>query len=252
MLKNKHFHNLVVDDELNMLEIIKDVVELEGYACTVAGTGEEAFESLKKEHFDLLLLDVRLPDISGMDVFRKMQEWKIDVPVIFMSAYTTDELKEWTFQEGAVAFFDKPVIMNELLDALRKKKNISIFLIGNQNEFRDVEQELIRENYQFACTSSLEDALKIIRQIHSDIIFLDISVTGKKSLEFYHTLRTIAPNSFVIVLCENTKEFITLADEIVLHSAYAYLIKPIDGSTILDFIHKLIPKIRSHFFEKSN
>jgi DNA-binding NtrC family response regulator len=252
MNKDKHFHILVVDDELNMREIIKDIFESEGYACTVAGTGKEALEFLKKEHFDFLLLDVRLLDMSGIDVFRKMQEGKIDVPVIFMSAYTTDELKEWTFQEGAVAFFDKSVRMNELLDALREKKNISIFLIGDQNEFRDVEQELIRKNYQFACTSSHEDALKILRQIHTDIIFLDISVTGEKSLEFYHALRTIAPNSFVIVLCENTKEFITLADEIVLHSAYAYLIKPIDGSTILEFIHKLIPKIRSHFSKKSN
>ena len=86
-MAEKKTHILVVDDELNMRELLEYMLNKEGYKVTCAETGREAIKLLGENNFDLLLCDIRLGDITGLDVLRASKAENPDSVVILISAY---------------------------------------------------------------------------------------------------------------------------------------------------------------------
>lgn len=119
-MENKRTHILVVDDDLifgkNFVTILRD----RGYCVELAGTGNKAVDMLNSDHFDIVLLDIRLPDINGIEVFKKIKESKPDTCVIVMSAYPFDKPVMDTIQEESLTFFCKPFDINAVLNAIKK------------------------------------------------------------------------------------------------------------------------------------
>ena len=84
-------HILVVDDELSMRELLEFMLKKEGYQVSVAKSGSQAIEMLKKSHYDLLLCDIRLGDMTGLDVLRASRTQHPDTTVVMISAFATTE-----------------------------------------------------------------------------------------------------------------------------------------------------------------
>jgi DNA-binding response OmpR family regulator len=108
---------LVVDDDKNILNLEKTILEQKGFEVTMALGGPEALELLAKEPFDLILLDVMMPDMDGFAVCRKIKEdAKLkEVPVIFLTAKGGGEALAEGFESGAVMYINKPFTANKLL-----------------------------------------------------------------------------------------------------------------------------------------
>ena len=111
---------LVVDDELSMRELLEYMLSGEGYDVTCAESGREAISILEKNHFDLLLCDIRLGDITGLDVLRASKKHNPDNVVILISAYTTTETAVEAMNEGAYDYVPKPFDKDELLATVAK------------------------------------------------------------------------------------------------------------------------------------
>lgn len=105
---------LVVDDTKNIRLLLTKCLELEGYAVTAAETGQEALSILEKKPFDLIFLDVRMPEISGTEVLRQMRENGITTPVVMMTAFGTVKNAVECTQLGAVAYLQKPFTENKV------------------------------------------------------------------------------------------------------------------------------------------
>jgi two-component system, sensor histidine kinase and response regulator len=108
---------LVVDDDKNILNLEKTILEQKGFEVTMALGGPEALELLAKEPFDLILLDVMMPDMDGFSVCRRIKEdAKLkEVPVIFLTAKGGGEALAEGFESGAVMYINKPFTANKLL-----------------------------------------------------------------------------------------------------------------------------------------
>ena len=78
---------LVVDDEQNIRFLYKEELEEDGYQVSVAATGEEALKMLVKQIPDLIILDIKMPGMDGIEVMRKIKDEKGDIPIILCSAY---------------------------------------------------------------------------------------------------------------------------------------------------------------------
>ena len=102
-------HILVVDDEPNMLRTLADIFRDEGFDVTTASSGEQAVEMSAAKRYDVVLMDVRMPGIDGVEAFRKIREIRPSVPVVMMSAYSVDHLMNDALREGVVAFLQKPL-----------------------------------------------------------------------------------------------------------------------------------------------
>ena len=94
-------HILVVDDELSMREVLDYMLNKEGYQVTCPENGLNAVALLKKQPFDLLLCDIKLGDISGLDVLRASKKANQDTVVILISAYVSTENAVEAMNEGA-------------------------------------------------------------------------------------------------------------------------------------------------------
>lgn len=104
----KGFRILVVDDELIVRDSIKEWLLDEGFSVDMAGSGLEALEKLASESFQLMLLDVKMPGIDGVEVLRRSREISADLPVVMMTAYATVESAVEAMKIGALDYLMKP------------------------------------------------------------------------------------------------------------------------------------------------
>jgi DNA-binding response OmpR family regulator len=108
---------LVVDDDENILNLERTILEQKGFDVTAAGGGAEALQLLEERTFDLVLLDVMMPEVDGFTVCRRIKEDPRlkDVPVIFLTAKGGGEALAEGFESGAIMYINKPFTANKLL-----------------------------------------------------------------------------------------------------------------------------------------
>lgn len=119
---------LIVEDEMLMRDVIKDYFEDDGYEVTEAGDGLEALELVEQKEFDLILLDIMLPEIDGFSVCRKIRRSK-DVPIIMITARSEEDDKLMGYELGADDYVTKPFSPKVLLakaNALIRRTNGSV------------------------------------------------------------------------------------------------------------------------------
>jgi len=89
------FTILVVDDDEQMQFFLREALERQGYAVVVKGSAEDALDSLKTDNFDLMLLDVRLPGMSGLAAVEEILKIDAKIPIIVMTAHGTRDMPMW-------------------------------------------------------------------------------------------------------------------------------------------------------------
>lgn len=104
---------LVVDDEAQMLSIVSFALETQGFEVLTARTAEKAWTALRREHFDLAILDVTLPGASGLDLCQRLRA-ESDLPVIMLTARTTEDHRVAGLLAGADDYVTKPFSPREL------------------------------------------------------------------------------------------------------------------------------------------
>jgi two-component system, OmpR family, KDP operon response regulator KdpE len=109
---------LVVDDDPHVLKLVRVNLAARGYRVREASDGAEALSAFRHETFDLILLDLAMPGMSGMAVCRHMRE-QSDVPIIVLSAYDQEEMKVQALDAGADHYVTKPFGHEELLARMR-------------------------------------------------------------------------------------------------------------------------------------
>jgi nitrogen regulation protein NR(I) len=111
---------LVVEDDPGAAESLRYVLEDEGHTVIAARTGEEGLELAAKERCDLVLTDLRLPGLSGLDLVKRVHTHKARLPIILMTAHGTTEVAIEATRHGAFDYLLKPFEMPEMLDAIKK------------------------------------------------------------------------------------------------------------------------------------
>ncbi|MBN2496078.1 MAG: sigma-54-dependent Fis family transcriptional regulator [Deltaproteobacteria bacterium] len=106
---------LIIDDEQNILVTLARALQLEGYRTEVAGSGKLGLEKAESLDVDLVMLDVMLPDIDGIEVLQKLRSGERDLPVVMMSGHATVEIAVRAVQLGAADFLEKPLSSDKVL-----------------------------------------------------------------------------------------------------------------------------------------
>ncbi len=112
---------LIVDDEPSMREMLGIVLRRDGYEVLIAANGTEAMEQLNRERVDLLLSDIRMPDLSGVDVLRAAKDANPDLVAFMMTAFASTDTAVEAMRLGAVDYFTKPFSMDELRLKVRRQ-----------------------------------------------------------------------------------------------------------------------------------
>ncbi len=111
---------LLVDDEENIREVVKLNLELDGYEVVTAADGKKAIQRFQEEHFDLLILDVMLPEIDGFSIAEQVRLSNLDVPIIMLTAKDSAQDRVTGLRRGADDYLTKPFNLEELLLRVQK------------------------------------------------------------------------------------------------------------------------------------
>jgi heterodisulfide reductase subunit A len=111
---------LVVDDEAIVRESIRDWLKDAGYEVSVAESGEEALKLIQEKDFGVMVLDLRLPGVNGIDVLRKAKKLKPEIKSIVITAYPTMLTQEEASKLGAIDYLVKPIFPDKLEELIRE------------------------------------------------------------------------------------------------------------------------------------
>ena len=195
---------LVVDDETSMREFLGVLLSKQGYKVSDAKNGSQALNMIQKNNFDLILTDIRLGDITGLEVLREAKKKNLDTVVIMISAYSTTEIAVEAMNEEAYDFVPKPFDNNELKQTIERA--LELKTLDHEKERTSTE---LRNNMYFnriiGKSPGMQAIYKKIEQISStktNVLISGESGTGKELIA-----RAIHENSdrkdkpFVVVNC---------------------------------------------------
>jgi DNA-binding NtrC family response regulator len=192
---------LIVDDEPNILTSLSRMLSLEGFSPMVAGSGRVAFEKLAETPADALLLDVRLPEMDGLQILGRMREQYPDIPVIMMSGHANLEIAVHAIQSGAHDFIEKPVGTDRLLLTLGNALRFNTL----QSEHRTLStqlqhnQTLLGDSHQMA---ELREAIALAAPSRGRVLITGENGTGKELIaRAIHEGSTRANGPFIKVNC---------------------------------------------------
>jgi len=195
---------LVVDDEVGMVESLEIFLKKEGYIVDTATSGKEALERLKERHYDLLILDVRMEDIDGIEVLRRARNLSQDVTAIMISAYASPESAVNAMMEGAYDYLPKPFKIAELRRVIKEALGERV----GQGPYPDVKEA--HYGYLVGESPGMKKVYQLIQkaaEITCNVLVLGESGTGKELVA-----RAIHENSerrdkpFVVINCAGLPE----------------------------------------------
>jgi two-component system response regulator AtoC len=173
---------LVVDDDPQMQFFLKEALEREKYAVTVRPSAEAALEALRPGAFDLILMDVRLPGMSGLDAVHEVQKTDRRTPIIIMTAHGTRDTALEAVRRGAYDYFTKPFRLDEMEIIVRRALE-KTRLLGELEELRQQLATQGRRGRIIGSSRALEEILRLIDRVgptDSTVLILGESGTGKE------------------------------------------------------------------------
>jgi DNA-binding NtrC family response regulator len=111
-------HLLIVEDDSEMRDLLRKVLEKEGYRVSVAADGHEAVASISRDAFDLVVTDMLMPDEGGLELLQTIRQTHSTLPVIIITAFGDWGSYSQALELGAAAFISKPLKMGELIGAI--------------------------------------------------------------------------------------------------------------------------------------
>ncbi len=234
-----------------MCQTLQDILETEGYTVFVANSGQEAIAICQRQHFDVIIMDVRMPDLNGVEAYRRIKTFAEDTRVIMMSAYSVEELKREALAEGAIAFLQKPLEVERVLRLIAETEQPPVLLVMPDAVERErLTTSLGQQPYRTYTVNTAEEALELARQIRFHIIMIDTRLATMNGLDLYLALKEITPTSVTIMLAETDPQFIEQAEEAVRRSAYTFLRKPLDLEYLLRLLEHIQRQLYSNMTDK--
>lgn len=195
---------LIVEDDEAMRFFLAQALTKEGYGIEEAGSGEEALRKARRVPFDLGIIDVKLPDISGIDLVSQLKSIDQALLTIIMTAFDSKELAMEAIQQGAYDYFTKPFKLEELRVVIRRA-------LEKRRLEKDIVQlkERLQERYEFANiignSGPMQEVFSLIRKVvnaDSTILIYGESGTGKELIaQAIHTNSRRRDKPFIKLNC---------------------------------------------------
>jgi two-component system, NtrC family, nitrogen regulation response regulator NtrX len=192
---------MIVDDEEGIRETLSGIFEDEGYECITASSGEEALKKVKETVPDLVLLDVWLTGIDGIQTLQELKASSPDIPVIIISGHANIEIAVKATKMGAYDLLEKPLSMEKVLLAVDR---------ALEKRSLELENRMLRENLLKKCRMvgdsvkmrQLKEQIKMAAQSNSRVLILGESGSGKELVaKLLHENSPRAGGPFIEVNC---------------------------------------------------
>jgi len=238
---------LVVDDELSMREFLKILLEKEGYRVTTAAEGKTALLLAEQHHFDLMISDIRMPGMSGLELLAQLKQLQADIGVIMITAFASPDDAVSAMKHGAFDYITKPFNVDEIKNVVR-----AVLKKRPHAEAACEFPEIIGQSPEMM---KIFELIAKIAPTPANVLIYGESGTGKELVaKAIHNRSRVAANPFVPITCSAIPESL-LESELFGHVKGSFtgaiadkagLFQQADrGTAFLDEIGELTPIIQT-------
>ncbi|OFX48915.1 MAG: Fis family transcriptional regulator [Bacteroidetes bacterium GWA2_30_7] len=192
---------LVVDDERSIRNTLKEILEYEHYTVQLAENGIEALKLIDSEKFDIILCDIKMPQMDGIEVLEKIFEKSIDTPVVMISGHGNIDTAVEAIKKGAFDFIEKPLDLNRLLITIRNAMDKSTLITETKVLKRKVSKtfEMIGESKSI---TKIKEIIEKVAPTEARVLITGDNGTGKELVaRWLHEKSNRADGQFVEVNC---------------------------------------------------
>lgn len=246
---------LLVDDNREFLDSVRDVLEGEGYSVATAATGEGALRLVETQTFDVVLMDIVMPGMNGVECLAEIKKRTPGTPVIMVTAYSVESRIRQALDHGAYAVLSKPLDMAKLfetVDEARSSGNGGMVLVadGDQQLCDSMIDILGGHGYDVCVAYDGEEAVRKAESRPFDILLVDVKLPLLNGLETYRQIKALRPNTVAIIISGYTEEMDTLIQEALKESARTCLVKPVDMGQLLGLLAEVMTAKRNGTYRK--
>lgn len=192
---------LIIDDEKAIRKTLTEILSFEGYKIEEASDGEEGLKKFKEKTFDVVLCDIKMPKVDGMEFLQKATETNPDVPIIMISGHGTIETAVEAVKKGAYDFIQKPPDLNRLLITIRNaiERNTLVSEAKTLKRRANKVQEMIGES---APVKKIKDTIEKVAPTEARVLITGENGVGKELVaRWLHEKSSRAGNALVEVNC---------------------------------------------------
>ena len=192
---------LVIDDERSIRNTLKDILEYEKYVVDVAEDGVKGLEKVKGGEYDIILCDIKMPAMDGIEVLEKLNEMGADMPVVMISGHGNIDTAVEAIKKGAYDFIEKPLDLNRLLITIRNAMDKSTLVTETKNLKKKVNKKYEIVGQSEAILKVIEMADRVART-DARVLITGSNGTGKELVaRRIHDLSPRVNGPFVEVNC---------------------------------------------------
>lgn len=247
---NEKLKVLVVDDDRRMVKTICDILNVKGYITMAAYSGEEAFDKVKEESPDCVLMDLKMPGIDGVEALKIIKELRPELPVVLMSAYAAEEQVAEAKRHGASTVLTKPIDFQQILSFLSLlQKDESILVVDNDPVFCKTLQDILTaRGYHVTTEMEPDKALRSMEENYKLVVILDLKLGAVDGLEVLKDIRAKYPTKPVVMVTGYGSDKTVAIESGMKIGAYASLYKPFAMDELVRIIEEISrQKLRSFF-----
>ncbi|QEF98263.1 Chemotaxis protein CheY [Stieleria maiorica] len=231
---------LIADDEPGMRTTLADILTDNGYDVRTAENGKDAITKCLSEDYDVVLMDVRMPVVDGISAFREIRRSSQHVRVILMSAYGEEDLKHTALQDGAIAFLDKPLNLDTVIQLVADSTELSVMAITGDDSLVSILPQCLKSSAQkLTVVRNSDEAGALLGQVSFDVALIDVELGATDGLACYLALREISPTITAVMVSRSDAQIRQIAEEAVRRTAYTIVPKPIEPERLAEVMQTL-------------
>jgi DNA-binding NtrC family response regulator len=225
---------LIVDDEGSLLITLVANLELEGFDVVGAQDASSALRLLAEQRFDLVLTDIRMPGMSGLDLFRAIRSVRPELPVIMMTAFAAETVIEQAVQEGVFAVLPKPFDIEHVVFALsRALSRPVVLLVDASDEAKPLADALRTVGVAASTSSDHQSSVLAAREGPADVVLVNVERLDDGPALVESLLGLDSSIAVIAVSSSATPELFRKVAEL---GAFACLLKPLKPERLVQLV----------------
>jgi two-component system response regulator HydG len=235
---------LVVDDEVDTCRNLSDILTDLGYQVDTASDGFAALELARKKPYDLALLDLKMPGMDGLTLYRELRKLRSSTVAIVATAHAVKATAEEALAAGVWQVLAKPVDLGRLLSLVDEALGQPLVLVvDDDHDLCANLWDLLRERgYRVAVAYDAEDAARRLQEHDFAVVLIDMKLPRSDGSQVFRRVRQSNPQARTIAITGHRVEMDPVVQSVVAEGADAVCYKPFDVPRLLATLKKLTDK----------